>query len=596
MLKSFENNITVLFHYIRIAYNIDKLYVPFLFLSSVIKAFIPFINIVMSKYIIDELLMEQRTDIIIWLVLITITSNCILILISSVLNYVIEIKNRRVIIGFELHLSQKIMNMDFENIEDPEILNLKEKAIYPVKNQGILQNMINNIISSVQNIVTILSLILLISTLNIYILLFLILFVFINVRISMKSQKAELEFITEIIKDNREMGYYRGLTQDFSMGKDIRLYHMKSLILSKIREYIEKSTILFKRLMSKTSVWGGISNIIMQLQMSIIYGYIAYKVLNNNITTGSFTMYITASISFCTALSSFLQNIVQFKQICKFLHPYKEFEDICSEAVPQNSNHLILQDEFCIEFKNVFFKYPRSEENILNNVCIKIKSGEKLSIVGMNGAGKTTFVKLLCRLYRPTMGEITLNGVDVNTFDFQQYTQYINAIFQDFKLFAFSIGENITMDDQWNEKNIFNVLSEVGLREKINKMENSINTPLYRSFDEKGVELSGGEYQKLAIARALYRDSKIIILDEPTAALDPIAENEIFINLNNFAKNKTTIYISHRLSSCKYCDHIALFDNGCIIQYGSHDDLITNKEGKYYELFTTQAKYYGEKN
>lgn len=594
MLKSFKNNVFILLHYIRIAYNIDKLYVPFLLLTSMIRAFIPFINIVMSKYIIDELVTEQRLNILFWLVFITIVSNCTVVLINSIFNYGIEIKNRKVIIGFELHLSQKIMNMEFKNIEDPEILNLKEKAIYPVKSQGILQNMINNIVSSVQDIITILSLILLISTLNVFIILFLILFVFINVRINMKSQKAELEFITEIIKDNREMGYYRGLTQDFSMGKDIRLYHMKPLILSKIREYIERSTILFKKLMSKTGAWGGVSNIIMQLQMSIIYGYIAYEVLNNNITLGSFTMYITASISFCKALSSFLQNVVQFKQICKFLHPYKEFEDICSEEIPKNSNSFILQDEFCIEFKNVSFKYPRSEENILNNICIKIKSGEKLSIVGMNGAGKTTFIKLLCRLYKPTVGEISLKGVDINTFDFQKYTKYINAIFQDFKLFAFSIGENIAMDTQWNEKNIFNVLSEVGLKEKINKMDQSIYTPLYRSFDENGVELSGGEYQKLAIARALYRDSKIIILDEPTAALDPVAENEIFINLNTLAKNKTTIYISHRLSSCKFCDHIAVFDNGCIVQYGTHDDLITNQEGKYYELFSAQAKYYDE--
>ena len=592
MLKKIKQNFILSFHYMKIAHEIDKLYIPILFFLSLVKACIPLINIIMPKYIIDEMITGQRTEVLFLLVLITIISNAILGFIHSFLNYIITIKNRKIINGFELHLGNRIMTMDFEKIEDPNILNLREKAIYPVKNQGVLDQMVNSIASCVQQFITILSLIILISTLNFYVLLFLMLFVFINVYINQRNQKAENEFIMSIVQDNREMGYYRGLTNDFSTGKDIRLYNMQPLILSKIREYIERSTLLFKRLMSKTGLWTGVSNISLQLQLSVIYGYITYEVIVKRITIGSFMMYINVAINFCTALYSLLQSIVQFQQMCKFLFPYREFEEVCTPVFNGAKSRIKSEENWCIEFKNVYFKYPRSDNYVLEDISIKILPGEKLSIIGMNGAGKTTFIKLLCRLYRPTKGEITLNGINIIEYDSNEYLKYINCIFQDFKLFAFTIGENIAMDDKWDDNNVYEVLNNVGLKEKVCAMEKSLHSSLYKLFDKDGVELSGGQYQKLAIARALYREAKIIIMDEPTASLDPIAEYEIFNNLNGLAKNKTTIFISHRLSSCRFCDKIAVFDQGHIIQYGSHDELICNQEGKYFELFTAQAKYY----
>jgi len=592
-MKDLKNNISILFHYIKIAYNIDKLYVLIMPLLSFCKALIPLISSVTLKFIIDELTNQSRLKILLILVLIALLMSCGLYLISNLLTHIIEIREKKVIAGFEKHLGKKIMNMSFQCIEDPKVLDLKEKAIYPIRNQGVLKNMMENIVMIVQNIITLLSLAVLISTLNGFLLLVLIVFVAINATVSLKSQDAETEFISEIIKDNREMGYYRGLTQDFNAGKDIRLYQIKSLILFKNRNYIERSTNLFKNLMSKTARWNGISSVVVQAQISIIYGYITYEVINNIITIGSFSMYISAALSFCVALSSFLQTTIKFKQIIKFLLPYKQFEDTCLKNENQDNNtDLVLDDSFCIEFKNVSFKYPHSNVNVLNNICIKIKSGEKLSIVGVNGAGKSTFVKLLCRLYEPTEGEITLNGININSFDFFQYIQSINAIFQDFKVFDFSIAENIVMNSERNNDAINEIISNVGLTEKNDSLVNFIDMPLGKKFEENGVELSGGEYQKIALARALYRKAKIVILDEPTAALDPVSENEVFLNFNELAKDRTAIYISHRMSSCLFSDSIAVFSEGKIVQYGTHTELIKDKTSEYYKLFSEQAKYY----
>lgn len=591
-MRDLKNNINILLHYIKTAYNIDKLYILFLPLSSICKALIPLTSIVMLKFIVDELTNHSRIKRLLLLVLVALLVSCFFYLMGNLFAYIIDIREKKVISGFDMRLGKKIMSMSFPCVEDSKILDLKEKAIYPIRNQGILKNMLDNIVSIVQNIVTLCGLTFIISTLNKFLLLILIAFVVINACISMKSQDAETEFISEIIKDNREMGYYKSLTQDFNSGKDIRLYQIKSLILSKSRNYIERSTNLFKKLMSKTGRWSGISGVVVQTQISMIYGYIAYEVIDSAITIGSFTMYISAAISFCVALSSFLQNTIKFKQIIKFLLPYKEFEEMCLMDNNQHNNDLSLEDDFYIEFKNVSFKYPNSDANVLENICIKIRSGEKLSIVGVNGSGKTTFIKLLCRLYEPTEGEITLNGININSFDFFKYVQHINTIFQDFKLFAFPIAENIVMNAEWNSDKINNIISNVGLKGKSDSMNNFINIPLGKTFEEDGIEISGGEYQKVALARALYRDSKIVILDEPTAALDPVSENKIFMDFNNLTKDKTAIYISHRMSSCIFCDNIAVFAEGKIVQYGNHLELMKDKSGEYYKLFSNQAKYY----
>jgi ABC-type multidrug transport system fused ATPase/permease subunit len=248
-----------------------------------------------------------------------------------------------------------------------------------------------------------------------------------------------------------------------------------------------------------------------------------------------------------------------------------------------------------IEFRHVSFSYPGTERKILDDISIKIAPGEHLSIVGLNGAGKTTFIKLLCRLYDPTEGEILLDGVNIKEYDYKKYMEQFAPVFQDFKLFALTLSDNIIFEketDEAEKKRIAELTELVGLEDFVNKLDKGMDTNLFKFFDEEGIEPSGGEQQKIAIARALYKDSPVVILDEPTAALDPVAEYDIYRQFNTLVGGRSAFYISHRLSSCKFCDRIAVFSGGKIAEYGTHDELERIPNGIYAEMFEAQAKYY----
>lgn len=223
---------------------------------------------------------------------------------------------------------------------------------------------------------------------------------------------------------------------------------------------------------------------------------------------------------------------------------------------------------------------------------MKFKIGQKLAVVGMNGSGKTTFIKLLCRLYDPTEGKILLNGIDIRKYNYKEYMMIFSVVFQDFKLFSLTLGENVAAKINYDEEEVKSALKKSGFYNRLSTMPECLNTYLYKDFNKKGIIISGGEAQKIAIARAIYKNAPFIILDEPTAALDPIAEAEIYEKFNEITGDKTAIYISHRLSSCKFCDKIVVFHEGSVIQTGTHQELAADKNGKYFQLWTAQAQYY----
>lgn len=249
-------------------------------------------------------------------------------------------------------------------------------------------------------------------------------------------------------------------------------------------------------------------------------------------------------------------------------------------------------DAFEIEFIHVSFQYPGTDVYALKNINIKIKSGKRFAVVGMNGSGKTTLIKLLCRLYEPTAGKITLNGIDIQDYKLDEYMALFGVVFQDFKLFSFTLAQNIAANPIIDKNFAELCLVRSGLSERIRAMPQGLDTPIHKDFDEDGIEISGGEAQKIALARALYKNAPFIVLDEPTAALDPIAEYEIFNHFNQIIENKTAIYISHRLSSCRFCNDIIVLHDGELIQYGSHETLLADTSGKYFELWHAQAQYY----
>ena len=256
--------------------------------------------------------------------------------------------------------------------------------------------------------------------------------------------------------------------------------------------------------------------------------------------------------------------------------------------------------DYEIEFRDVSFQYPRTDTWALRHVNIKFKIGDTLAIVGENGSGKTTFIKLLCRLYDPTEGKILLNGIDITRYRYHEYLELFSVVFQNYTLYGFPLGENVAANHQYDEARVRDCLIRTGLGAKLESLDhdsavkegNALHRAIGRAYDSEGIDFSGGELQKIALARALYKDAPFMILDEPTAALDPIAEAAVYENFNDLVKEKTAIFISHRLSSCRFCDEIAVFDHGCLVQRGTHDTLVNDESGKYSQLWHAQAKYY----
>ena len=285
--------------------------------------------------------------------------------------------------------------------------------------------------------------------------------------------------------------------------------------------------------------------------------------------------------------------VVLVVAICRLYYQTKEAQRMIDKFDREREEKRD-DDRYEVEFRDVSFRYPNMEAYALRHVSMKFRIGEKLAVVGRNGSGKTTFIKLLCRLYDPTEGEILLNGVDIRKYDYAEYQALFSVVFQDFRLFAFSLGQNVTAGADVDRARAEVCLREAGLGERLLRMPDGLDTMLYRDFDPHGVVISGGEAQKIAIARALYKNAPFLVLDEPTAALDPVSEYEVYRKFNAISGGKTALYISHRLASCRFCDEILVFSAGSIVQHGAHEALLQEKNGEYACLWHAQAQYYDD--
>lgn len=329
------------------------------------------------------------------------------------------------------------------------------------------------------------------------------------------------------------------------------------------------------------------------LLIGFIYVFTCLKAWGGAFDVGSITQYVGAATAMVVNILSLADLTGTLKANSIHLEKTFEFLDI-PNAMYQGSLTTEKRSDrnYEIEFKDVSFKYPGSAAYALRHVNMKFKVGKRLAIVGENGSGKTTFIKLLCRLYDPDEGQILLNGIDIRKYKYDDYMNIFSVVFQDFKLISQSIASNVAGSAKYDRERVLKALTDAGLGEYIENAKHKEETVIYKSFTEDGVDVSGGEAQKIAIARALYKDAPFIILDEPTASLDPVAEAEIYSKFDKIAGDKTSIYISHRLSSCKFCDEIAVFEGGTVIEQGTHEKLLSDKEGKYHELWNAQAQYY----
>ena len=396
-------------------------------------------------------------------------------------------------------------------------------------------------------------------------------------------------------KTNRFFGFYFfQMIGSSDAAKDIRIYHQKKLIKKHtttdsgaidISEWAH-----FAKYNGKFAAAG---TAVTYLCNGLIYLFVTLKALAGAFGVGSIILYVGAITQFGMGFASVLSNVGSLLNNNPFLDKAFKFLDMPNPMYQGSLTTEKRSDKkYEIEFRNVSYKYQSSEEYALRNISLKFNIGQRLAIVGQNGSGKTTFIKLLCRLYDPTEGVILLNGIDIRKYSYSEYIDIFSIVFQDFKLLPFTLGQNVAACIEYDRERVRKTLEQSGFGERLASMPKGLDTYLYKNFEEDGIEVSGGEAQKIALARALYKDAPFVILDEPTAALDPVAEFEVYSRMNDIVGDKTAVFISHRLSSCRFCNDIVVFDEGELIQRGSHDTLVAIESGKYYELWNAQAQYY----
>ena len=341
--------------------------------------------------------------------------------------------------------------------------------------------------------------------------------------------------------------------------------------------------------------WVALGSSLSAVLTGLVYVFVCLKAWAGAFGVGSITQYVGAVTALSTSISTLVESVGILQSNTVFMRTIYQFLDIPNQMYQGTLTTEKRSDrQYEVEFRDVSFKYPGSDVWALRHVNMKFKVGERMAVVGENGSGKTTFIKLLCRLYDPQEGEILLNGIDIRKYNYRDYMNLFSVVFQDFQLLAQPLGDNVAGSQTYDRPKVRQALIDAGFGDRLNSLPQGLDTMLFKEFAEDGVDVSGGEAQKIAIARALYKNAPFIILDEPTAALDPIAEAEIYAKFNDIAGDKTAVYISHRLSSCKFCDEIAVFDHGQVIQQGTHDSLLADEGGKYYALWMAQAQYYTE--
>lgn len=384
------------------------------------------------------------------------------------------------------------------------------------------------------------------------------------------------------------------ITENVENAADMRMYGQAAMADRYSRQNTFGVGSHFDKLLhTSMGLCAGVSEAMPAVLSGVVYGFVCLKALGGAFGIGSVTQYVSAVTKLAVNVSGLLEIGGHMRTNGGFMKTIYEFLDI-PNAMYQGSltTEKRTDGHYEVEFRDVSFRYPGSDLWALRHVNMKFQIGKRLAIVGENGSGKTTFIKLLCRLYDPQEGQILLNGIDIRKYRYDDYMHIFSVVFQDFQLICQPLGANVAGSLDYDRQRVQQALVDAGFGDRLATMEKGLDTMLYKDLTQDGVEVSGGEAQKIAIARALYKNAPFIILDEPTAALDPIAEAEIYAKFDDIAKGKTVLYISHRLSSCKFCDEIAVFANGSVIQQGTHQDLLADETGKYFQLWNAQAQYY----
>ncbi len=490
----------------------------------------------------------------------------------------------------------KTLDMDYEALETPEMLDRLQKAKRATAGdwQGV-QGMMTYMQVLFTQIISIIIAIIIMTSFDPLIILVIAVLSYIQFLYFEHIRKKDKKEMWDAMMPHwRKLEYMENVTTDFSYAKDIRLFGMKKFLAKKQKDVYDEELrhwIKSRQYWIYNSIFSHSISLVRQL---IITGWLVYSVIAKDLSIGNFTLYLASAGAFSNAINEVLSALSALRERSAHTDDYRSFMDIPCDS-GKDTIPVPKADKYVFTFENVSFKYKGQEKYALKNLNITIAAGEKLAVVGLNGAGKSTFIKLLLRLYDVTEGRILMNGTDIRRFDRAEYYRLFSPAFQDVTVFAFPMAENVSMSppNETDKNKAEKCVREAGLGDKMDKLEKGIDTELLKVLYDDGVDLSGGEKQKLALARALYKGSDVIVLDEPTAALDALAEYRLYKSFNGLVGNRTAVYISHRLSSTRFCDRVAMFKDGEMTETGTHEELMA-KNGDYAEMFRVQAQYYVE--
>lgn len=608
--STFREDYRKAFRLLNLVRTMDASILPQSILQAMLEAWSPYVSLFFTARLIDRL-MAGNFQAAAWSALWLLGSSLVLGLLTDYFTSRRNLLGNQMFHGLTRLLREKAMDLNYATISDPDVAKSVTSTEQFSRFHGGLfglvtqfQSLLKSMLSALTALVLIVSLCLaptrngglltvLCSPLPNLISLGLVVggTCYLSSRVNRRYQSQEHQNSVEHVDAENGLSYLlMHVFCNIDAGKVIRLYDMGDMLKENYRRYMDIARPVFVKMCKSERAFHLLNTALAGISSIYAYLLVLLKVMAGAVSIGSFTQYVGALAAFQNDISRILYSSMRIRRMVSYLGHFLDFLALKSTHTGTIPTEKRQDHVYEIEFHHVSFAYPGSTEPVLKDLSCKLTLKHKMAVVGLNGAGKTTFIKLLCRLYDPTEGYITLNGVDIRKYDYRQYQALFGVVFQDFQLFPFPVGQNVAASLHFDEERLWRCLEQAGVADRVRAMGQKLETPI-SAVDEAGENVSGGEAQKLAIARALYKDAPFVVLDEPTAALDPLSEYEIYSRFDELVRDKTSIYISHRMSSCRFCQDILVFQEGRLVERGSHETLLEAK-GLYASLWNAQAQYY----
>ena len=557
---------------------------------AVLDSVVPFITTVFPGLIINELIGDRRIEYIAGYI-------AALAIVPFIKDIIYTLSGKRLTALYDaltLRLHKEFflfhLRMDYETLEDPALQDEMNLARSTFNDSPAIVDQVIAFLTAVINVIIYLFVIV---RFDFYIILIVTAFAVINLFTRQSVSEKLFDYSKKFQRFDRILGSYHWMFDNQSYGKEFRVFDLSEYLVGRFEKVQKEYNALDVESTQKGSVISIVASILSCVQLICIYAIFTVSIIRKSIPVGDLTIGLSAASQLTGKLQWAFNTYVDLYNRSMYVEDMERFFNRPNRTRGTGTLQPVFEGNSCIEFKNVSFKYPGSDTYALKNVNLKIKANERLCIVGQNGSGKSTLVKLLTRLYMPCEGEITLNGINIVDYDYDSYLKLFAPVFQDFVEYEFTAKDNIILNNPEDKDRLDDVIKKTGLDTLFAKLPRGYNTMIGKSIDPEGFDPSGGESQRMAIARAMYRGGKVFVLDEPTAALDPIQEYEIYVQFNNMIEDSCAVIITHRLSAVQLADKVAVFESGHVAEYGTHAELYA-KGGIYTEMFDKQAHFYRE--